>query len=73
MCHTFWKWISIFRSVCVAEVKVSDTYNFDSYRDGGSLGDKLNNWAYKYKQNGGGNDYDWESRFTYKTKWEEID
>lgn len=44
-------------------VTISDTYDFDDYRDDGSLGSKLNNWGYDKQQEGDIKPYTWS--FTY--------
>lgn len=57
----------------IATVEVSDTYNFDEFRDWNSFGSVANNLAYLYHLLGGGYDYAWTATFTQATKWEVSD
>ena len=58
----------------VANVTVSDTYNFNiGNEEGDGIGSILNNWAYWADENGIGVDYKWEAEFVYETKWETVD
>ncbi len=53
----------------VAEVMVSDLYNFDS-KPWSGLGNILNNGAAILHCFGVGKDYYWEANYSYATKWE---
>ena len=53
----------------VAEVMVSDFYNFDS-KPWSGLGNILNNGAAILHCVGVGKDYYWEANYSYATKWE---
>ena len=52
-----------------AIVVVNDTYNFDCEREWDSFGNIMNNLAYFYHKNGGGNDFEWYATYSYTTNW----
>ena len=53
-------------------VVVNDTYNFDSEIEWDSFGNIMNNFAYFYHKNGGGNDFDWYAIYSYTTNWTRV-
>ena len=51
--------------VYYCDVRIMDTYNFNSNTDSGDgLGSRLNNFAYDMHQKGIGTDYAWEANYT---------
>ena len=54
----------------VVDVKVSDTYNFNTGDEAGDgLGSLLNNFGFWLQEQNLGAEYKWEANYVYKTKW----
>ena len=53
-------------------VVVNDTYNFDSEIEWDSFGNIMNNFAYFYHKNGGGNDFERYATYSYTTNWTRV-
>ena len=56
----------------VAEVTVTDTYDFTEWRTDGSFGSRMNNIAYFGQHFGIIKPYDWKSTFVISTEWEDV-
>ncbi len=68
----FWLWKHQ-ETRYIAEVTVTDVYNFDSLRKWNSFGNDMNNLAYIYHNVfGGGNDYAITAEYQVRTKWYKI-
>ena len=58
------------KSRYVVDVTVSDTYDFDEYRDDKSVGSLMNNLGYDLQKAGVIKPYSWDANYKYYSKWE---
>ena len=59
-------WKTWEETVYSVTVRISDTYNFDQYREGKSISNWLNNWGYDMQKNGNLTPFYWSITFEKK-------
>lgn len=59
-------WKTWNETVYSVKITLSDTYNFDEYREATSISNRLNNWGYDMQKKGKLTPYFWSITFTIK-------
>ena len=59
-------WKTWSETVYSVKITISDTYDFDEYREGTSLSNRLNNWGYDMQKKGHLTPYSWSITFEKK-------
>lgn len=59
-------WKTWTETVYSVKITLSDTYNFDEYREATSISNRLNNWGYDMQKKGKLTPYFWSITFTKK-------